>query len=69
MSFKIISNFCSVASLAVFSSGNAAKTGTNFKKMIVGFGIRDPKLGKYNTFLGVTKFLSTDHLKLKKVLF
>ena len=27
--------------------------------MIVGFGISDPKLGKYDTFLGVPTFLPT----------
>ena len=27
--------------------------------MFVGFGLNDPKLGKYDTFLGVSKFLST----------
>ena len=29
------------------------------KKMIAGFGISDPKLGKYDTFIGVPKFLTT----------
>ena len=33
--------------------------------MIVGFGISNPKLGKYTTFLAVAKFLSISVVKVK----
>ena len=46
-------------------TGTTAKTGLQNadQKMIVRFGISDPKLGKYNTFLRVPKFLTTSVIR------
>ena len=50
-------------------TGNTVKTGPQIKKMTVGFGISDQKSGKYDTFLGVPKFLITSVKGSKAIAF